>query len=53
MTDDVLVLWRGREGVFALSRMLIQLSDSKWPADKFAYFIKIPFLGPFFKLVGI
>ena len=23
MTDDVLVLWRGREGVFALSRMLI------------------------------
>ena len=23
MTDDVLVFWRGREGVFALSRMLI------------------------------
>ena len=23
MTDDVLVLWRGREGIFALSRMLI------------------------------
>ena len=23
MTNDVLVLWRGREGVFALSRMLI------------------------------
>ena len=23
MTDDILVLWRGREGVFALSRMLI------------------------------
>ena len=29
MTDDVLVLWRGREGVFAFSRMLILFSDSK------------------------
>ena len=29
MTDDVLVLWRGREGVFALTMKLIQFSDKK------------------------
>ena len=29
MTDDVLVLWRGRERVFALTKKLIQFSDKK------------------------
>jgi len=29
MKDDILVLWRGREGIFALTRKLTQFSDKK------------------------
>ena len=29
MADDVLVLWRGRERAFALTKKLIQFSDKK------------------------
>ena len=53
------VLWRGREGAFALSRMLIQFSDSKQPSNKFTNFIKIPqpkfyfLMGPNATPVGI
>ena len=42
MKDDVLVLWKGREGFFALTRKLIQFSDKKQPSDKFTHFMKIP-----------
>jgi len=29
MTDDILVLWRGKEGVYALTRKLIKFLDKK------------------------